>query len=119
MIGLYLDPATHDLTTDGAGHLRLARDAEAVGQHAKQRLLMWHGEWFLDTEAGVRWLDYVFPKPPSLAIAEAVVKSAVAATPGVTELLSFAMEYDQASRGLRVLTIEIGTQFDETVEVSL
>lgn len=51
--GIALGHASNDLVLDETGSLVLVRDAEAVGQHARQRLMMFRGEWFLDPEAGV------------------------------------------------------------------
>lgn len=121
MLGLYLDPDTHDLALDQAGNLKLARDAEAIGQHAKQRLKTFQGEWFLDTAAGVPWMTYVFPRPPSLAIAESIIKREIAQTPGVNAILSFDMRYALDLRGLEVLKTEITTVYDgdDSLSVSL
>ena len=116
MLGVYLDPDKQDLALDATGNLRMARDGEAIGQHAKQRLKTFQGEWFLDTEAGVPWMKHVFPRPPSLAIAESIIKLEIIRTPGVTEMISFNMIYAPDLRGLEVLSTEIRTIYDDIVE---
>lgn len=47
--------APADLYLADDGNLAVVRDAEAIGQHARQRLMAYEGEWFLDKDAGVPW----------------------------------------------------------------
>lgn len=112
MIGLWLDPVTHDLATDAGGNLKLARDAEAVAQHVKQRLLTHQGEWFLDTRAGVPWFDRVMGQAFDADVAEAMVKDVIARTPGVTEITGLSARFDKATRGLILDGFEVYTTFD-------
>ena len=49
---LKLDPVTHDLSIGGST-INVATGADAWGQYLKQRLLLWKGEYFLDTGRGV------------------------------------------------------------------
>src|SRR5690606_2352093 len=83
-IGLAIDPATNDLFLRPNGELAIVRGAEAVGQHVRQRLKTFSGEWFLDTAAGVPWLDEILGRGYDPALAEAVVKGEVLDTDGVT-----------------------------------
>ena len=91
----------------------MARSSEAVGQHAKQRLLTWRNDWFLDTEAGVQYIPYVFPRPANPDLAEALIKQTIARTPGVTEITSFEVEYDRRQRGMNVIQSDVLTRFDD------
>ena len=72
----------NDLWTDASGNLQVARGAEAVAQHASQRLMTFHGEWFLDIKAGVMWLEDIMGHRPNPTLAEAMVKYEVLETPG-------------------------------------
>lgn len=95
-----LDPG-HDMTF-GQGVANYARDDEATAQAVKTRLLLFN-EWFLDTDAGVPYLQKVMIKPSNLPLAEALIKRTILQTEGVAELRSFGMTFD---REIRRLTIQ-------------
>lgn len=116
-IGLALDEATNDLFLSDDGNLAMVTDAEAVGQHGRQRLQTYSGEWFLDTTCGVPWLDQVLGKGYDPALAEAVVKAELLDTDGIEEITSFSVAFDKGSRGLIINEIEVLTMFDEEVTV--
>jgi len=117
IVGLSIQPH-NDLHLDEAGNLVLAYDNEAIGQHIRQRLMFWRGEWFLDTSIGVDWTRYVLGRPPSeMQIAEAIIKAEIAATPGVAEIVEFDAEYDRASRGLRINRVVVLTTLDDEITI--
>lgn len=116
-IGLAIDPATNDLFLRPNGELAIVRGAEAVGQHVRQRLKTFSGEWFLDTTAGVPWLDEILGRGYDPALAEAVVKGEVLDTDGVTEITAFSVRFDRTRRALEAFGIEIMTEYDEEVRV--
>jgi hypothetical protein len=110
--------ANNDLTLDETGNLRLVYDAEAVGEHARQRLQFFKGEWFLDAGVGVDWFGQVLGFAQSrMQVAEAIVKRVILQTPGVTALEGVSTTYGRAVRGVRVSDIRVATVFDESVEV--
>ena len=112
-------PPKNDLHLDAAGNLALVQDGEAIGQHVRQQLMFWRGEWFLNEDAGVDWKRYVLGRPPSeIAIAEAVFKREVLNTPGVAEILELDVRHDRASRGFIVERCTIETIDGEIVELS-
>src|SRR5690606_17790014 len=115
--GLAIDEATNDLYLAADGNLAVVTDAEAVGQHVRQRLQTFLGEWFLDTTAGVPWLDQILGKNYDPALAESVVKAEILATDGVEEILSFSVSFDRATRGLIIRSVEVRTMFDEVIAV--
>lgn len=110
--------SNNDLTLDETGNLRMVYDAEAVGEHARQRLMFFKGEWFLDAGVGVDWFGQVLGFAQSrMQVAEAIVKKVILQTPGVTALEGVSTTYDRAVRGVRVSDIHVATIFDESVEV--
>lgn len=120
IVGLSIQPnhgapgTKNDLHLDASGNLALVHDGEAVGQHARARLMFWRGEWFLNEEAGVDWTRYVLGRAPSeQPITEAVIKREIQATPGVSAIVEFDAAYDRASRGLRMDRVLIVTVFDD------
>lgn len=114
--GLSLDPETNDLHFKG-GNLAVVRNAEAVGQHVRQRLMTFRGEWFLDTTAGVPWLAQIMAKEYDPALAEAVVKAEILDTHAVVEITSFSVGFDRSTRNLMIREIEVLTSYDEEVRV--
>lgn len=116
-IGLSIQPH-NDLRLDETGSPVLVFDAEAIGEHIRQRLMFWRGEWFLNEDAGVEWTKYVLGRPPSeLPLAESIIKAEIAATPGVKEILHFDAIYDRLSRGLRIVSCQVATVFDDIVDI--
>lgn len=106
-----------DIHLDSSGNLAIVRDAEAVGQHAKQRLKTYEGEWFLDTKAGTPWLSEILGKNYDAALAETVVKAELLETHGVTEITSFSVKFDRSTRNLTNHSISVLTEYDEEVDL--
>lgn len=118
-IGLALkkiDDAPADIHIDN-GQLVLVTDAEAVAQHARQRLMTHEGEWFLDKQSGVPWLLDVLGSKYDPVLAESLVKAEIINTDGVQEITSFSVRFDRESRQLNSHDIEVLTEYD--VEVAL
>lgn len=92
-----------DITT---GDLRLTETDVAVRQHLQQRLRMFLGEWFLDLGRGIPFYEQVLIKNANPGVLDAIFKDAILTTPGVIELLSFDLSFDNALRTL-TLTFEV------------
>lgn len=108
----------NDLTLLPDGNLRMVYDAEAVGEHARQRLQFFKGEDWLDPTIGVDWFGQVLGFAPSrMQVAEAIVKRVILKTPGVTGLRSISTTYDRGVRGVRVSDVAVETEFSEAAEV--
>lgn len=95
MIGRALD-SNNDLIFE-RGSIKLVDEGAQLVQHVRSRLLMYRGEWFLDTNAGVPYLEEIFTKPVNLANIESIFKGIILNTEGVLRLLSFSMTYDGGS----------------------
>ncbi len=93
--------ASHDMTF-GFGLGNYARDAESVRQRVRTRLLTHQGEWFLDVDAGLPWLDRVLTKPADLTLAEALIKRCIVETEGVASLDAFALTFDRSARAVSI-----------------
>jgi hypothetical protein len=102
----------HDLYLDETGNLAMVYGAEAVGQHARQRARTHQGEWFLDTGAGVPWLEQVLGKQADLTLAEALIKAAVLDTDGVESIDGISIRFDRATRGVLIDTLDITTEYE-------
>lgn len=114
--GLAINQTTNDLYFED-NSLVMVTDALAVGQHVRQRLNTYEGEWFIDTTAGVPWLKKILGQRYDPALAEAVTKASILGTDGVTEITSFSVGFDRATRGVSIRSVEIMTDYDERVSV--
>lgn len=112
-VGISIIPF-NDIGLDETGNLAMVRDAEAVGQHARQRLTFYRGEWFLDPAVGVDWFGLVLgQRPARIDIAEAVVKKTILGTPGVTGIIEIQTDFDRLTRGVPVRKCAVETEYDD------
>lgn len=116
-IGIAIDPDTNDLFLGTDGNLAVVTDAAAVGQHVRQRLMTFEGEWFLDTTAGVPWLSDILGKRYDPELAESVVKAEILATDGVASIEAFSVSFQRSTRGLIIKDVAVLTDYDETVNI--
>lgn len=93
---LQLDDSGDLAITDG--NLVLLEDNAAIRQHIRIALNMYRGEWFLNTSEGVPWIQTIFRKGTSLAVVTAVLRNAILAVPGVTEIKTFDVAFDATAR---------------------
>lgn len=90
------NPTTGDVMIRD-GQLVLVDGPDAIRQEIEIRLSWWRGEWFLNRAAGMPWLELLTAKATAAEVA-AVVRLAVASTPGVLEVRSVGCEPDVAER---------------------
>lgn len=106
------------LTDDGLnlkitnGDLVLTSQGDAVRQHLLQRLRTFRGEWFLDLSEGVPYYQDILVKNPNPDVVDGVLKEVILTTPGVDELLTFELDYDQATRRL---TLDFSVRVLDTI----
>lgn len=110
--------APADLYLDETGSLAVVRDTEAVGQHVRQRLMTYLGEWFLDRFVGVPWIRDIVGHGYDPVMAESVLKAEILDTDGVTEINSFSVRFDNSTRGLAAYDIDVMTDYDQEASVS-
>lgn len=94
----------------GNGQLDFWRDVpEAVGQSAQTRLLLWLGEWYLNTASGTPWLQGALGKF-SLAEADSTIQQRILGstdeqgTPTVTGIATYESTLDPDTRSMNVQT---------------
>jgi hypothetical protein len=102
----------------GQGLANYARRAEACAQNVRTRLRLVLGEWFLDDDAGVPYLEQVFAPRVPLATVEAVLKGIILATTDVQAVLAFTMSLDRATRILAIATT-VATIYGETINIQV
>lgn len=115
--GIALDE-NHDIFIRDS-NLMMVSGNEAVGQLVKQRLMAYRGEWFLDQNVGVPWVQQVMVRPFNAVVADAVIKDTILGTLGVREMLSFSMEVRPARRELAVIRANVASIYDTVIEVGL
>ena len=84
------------------GQIAVIQDGNEVLQNVRTRLLTYQAEWFLDTTAGVPYLQSILIKPANLSATESLIKSEILQTPGVEGLSSFGLEFNKTTRTLNI-----------------
>lgn len=112
-----VDKTTNDWFLADDGNVAVVQGAKAVAEHVRQRLRFFKGEWFLDTTAGMPWLDDIMARKFDPALAEVVVKREVLDTDYVTEITAFSVNFNMHTRDLQIRSLEIGTRYEVEVAV--
>ena len=107
----------YDLHLGDTGDLATVTDTEAVGQHARQRLMTYYGEWFLNIEVGVRWLQDIMGKAFDPGLSEALVKAEILDTDGITSIEGFSVSFARNRRELIINEITVQTTYDEVTSL--
>jgi hypothetical protein len=97
MKDLTLDPFTHDLLITNFD-LSTVDDVDQITQNLGIRLRFFLGEWFLNIGVGVPFYQSIFVKSPNQINVESAIKNEIINTIGISEILSFASQYDNRSR---------------------
>lgn len=84
------------------GDLVLLDADEAIAQSLRISLRMFLGEWFLNTDEGIPYIQSIFTKAPRISIITTVLRRAILAVPGVEEIKTFDVQFNAAARQLSV-----------------
>lgn len=109
--------AAHDISF-GSGASDYIKRAEEVAQNVLTRLYLLQGEWFLDTEDGVPYLQRIMEKPIALAYAQATIKARILGTNGVSGISGFRATVDPNIRVL-FITASVQTVYNETKDIKV
>lgn len=109
--------AAHDMHFDATGNLKMVDDAECVAQLVNQHLQFYAGEWFLDTDAGVPWFEFIYVEPFDQTTAESLLKEAILNVPGVTDILEFEVTIHVRDRGFHLTRVVVQTEYDTEVQI--
>lgn len=108
---IQLDRTTHEVFIDPAtGDIQLVDGAARVAQQIKVTLLLFLGEWFLDTSFGVPYMEDILVKNPRWGTVNAVLRTRIAAVPGVLRIRRLTLDLNRSTRHLSV-TFEAETTF--------
>lgn len=74
----------------------------AVAQAVLTRLKLWQGEWFLNLQEGVPYLQQILGHPPGANVPDSAIRARILGTPYVTRLTDWASTYDPNNRNFTV-----------------
>lgn len=97
--------------TLGTGQDFYVNNPEAVAQAVKTRLGLITGEWYLDTQAGFPWNQYILGKLPSNAY-DSLIKSYILETTHVQDIVDYSSNLDRNARRLSV-DVTISTDYGQ------
>ncbi|ALR06699.1 hypothetical protein XFHB_07975 [Xylella fastidiosa] len=105
--------------TFGNGRGNYAAASDGVAQRVKTRLRSFRGNWFLDLDHGLPWLD-LMERPADLVHLEREVKRCILTTEGVRRLTAFSMALDADTRTFTIqVTLLDAYQHTTTVSTTL
>lgn len=90
----------HDWTF-GQGLNNYATTSESVAQRVQTHLWSFLGDWFLDLEHGLPWLEKM-GRNVDLPQLELMIKRCVLSTDGVREITDYQVNLDETNRALTV-----------------
>lgn len=97
----------------GGQQLDYFRDTpQAVAQAVQTRLMLFRGEWFLDTTEGTPWMTEVLGKNTRTTY-DAAIRQRILGTPGVTELVAYSSALDTEARHVAI-EATINTVYGQT-----
>lgn len=108
-----------DITIEGNDFATVENDA-ATRQRLVQKLRLWRGEWFLNTDAGFPYLQQVLGQTPRPEVVSSLLRQLIQNDPGVESVQSLDLQYDDVRRELSArfrATLENGNT--EDIEVTL
>lgn len=80
----------------------LVNSPAAVAQAVLTRLLLWRGEWFVDTTDGTPYSEEVLGKLFGTRNPQVAIKQRILGTPGVIAITSFSSSFNGDTRELLV-----------------
>lgn len=108
-----------DLVISG-GDIQTVSGRMATRQRLEQKLLLWRGEWFLDTDAGFPWLQSVVGQRPTPQVVRSLVFDLVQSDPSVRSVENLVLNQDNVERRLEIsFDARLTSGETETIEVAI
>ncbi|UAV84550.1 hypothetical protein PHB09_054 [Pseudomonas phage PHB09] len=95
---LLIDDKTGDLIFQNGSCPVTQLQADVVAQRLRITLYTFYGEWFLNSEIGVPYIQQIFNKVTKKSTVDLIFQGLISADPGVIEILEFSSTIS-ASRG--------------------
>lgn len=83
-----------DYVFGSSGPEFLVDSPQAVAQAIQTRLLLWEGEWFLDTSDGTPYQQRILGYNPTPGDRDVAIKERILGTPGVNSILQYQSSID-------------------------
>lgn len=102
------------------GDHAIVSDSTATKQRLNQKFKLWRGEWFLNTSAGVPWLEDILGKKPRTEVLQTLFSQVIQSDPGIKTLQSLSFEYNEVERKLQITfqaTLINNTVLDMEVDI--
>ncbi|AHJ63450.1 Phage-related protein [Granulibacter bethesdensis] len=99
---IILADATRDVFLTN-GDLILSDGLARVRQEIGITLRAWRGEWFLDLDFGIPYLQNVLVKEPQRVVLQSIFAAAIASVPDVEAVESLTATLDRPSRTLSIV----------------
>ena len=100
---IQLDRSTHEVHIDQTtGDIQLVDGAARVGQQTKITLLLFLGEWFMDTSFGVPYFEDVLVKNPRWGTVNAVLRARIGDVPDSGRIRRLTLDFNRSTRELSV-----------------
>lgn len=97
MQDLEISSNTNDLVFTGYD-LNLVSEIDRIRQQLQIRLQFFKGEWFLNQNFGIPYFESIFIKKTDTPLIESILKSQIKAIAGVSEILSFELDFIPSTR---------------------
>lgn len=98
--------------------LQLTTDEQAIAQRVKQALLLFKGEWFLDRDLGVPYYEDILGLKNGVDTVRAIFVNAIRGVDGVKDLTEFNIEFNDATRTLK-LKLAIIDDLNNEINIAL
>lgn len=80
----------------------MATGIDAIRQRIILKLSIWRGEWFLDTDVGMPYVQELIGKRGTHELLRRVVKGKIENTDGVVEVTKISLSIDAKSRHVKI-----------------
>lgn len=118
-----------DFALDADNNIRLDNGDLAINdrradvqQRLRQRLRLFHGEWFRDSTQGVRYRERIFIREFRASWADREIRQAVRQVAGVTSIVGIDVQHDHAQQQVSVTVRykdDAGSSETQEVNISL
>lgn len=101
---IQIDNITNDLIIeDGDFQKTEVGSPEEVSQRVQLRLLTRRGEWFMDTSAGLPYLQELLVKGSNLSLVDDFIQATILNTDDVSNIIRYEGSLDKATRAYKVI----------------
>ena len=92
------DASPQDIQISSQRQVVIARGAEDIRQRVIERLRHWRGEWFLDRDSGMPYLEAILQRPVNAVLASSAIRSQIRSVNGVTGVRNVSSSLDPITR---------------------